>query len=264
MKFKDCVTPVSAVTRFFFRASRHLGRLQQMLTNSTTRRRAAPLNLGGYETPPRISTRAVRQRSLTVPRNLLWGLYAIACVALYFIISFLFHKNPRLWIQPYRDPVIVKALALIETELAARPLPRPADGGRYVHFANQVKHAGFNNVLNEVLLLAHLAQASGRSYVHRPLWLHQRPTLPLQAFISGPAAGANGSEPHAVSVAQYDAACPLRERRYISTTQVRQALGLDSRSDALEHMNLWSNFLRNMPERCVEVLRGTPLVFDYE
>ncbi|KZV80686.1 hypothetical protein EXIGLDRAFT_780673, partial [Exidia glandulosa HHB12029] len=70
---------------------------------------------------------------------------------------------------------------LKETEANISALSPPASAStRYVHFANQVKNVGFNNALNEVILLAHLAHASDRVYVFRPMLLQRRPTLPSQ------------------------------------------------------------------------------------
>ncbi|KAH7101002.1 hypothetical protein BKA62DRAFT_619413, partial [Auriculariales sp. MPI-PUGE-AT-0066] len=145
-----------------------------------------------------------------------------------------------------------------------RPLPHPKDGGRCIHFANLIKNVGFNNALNEVLLLTRLAYLANRAYVFRPIYLHQQPTIPLQACIAGLAAGGADFHSMAASVAQSDAACPLRERQYISSTPVRRALGFGGSSDAHEHTTRWASYLCNLPDRCVEILRGTLLVFDYE
>ncbi|KZV83718.1 hypothetical protein EXIGLDRAFT_625252 [Exidia glandulosa HHB12029] len=151
---------------------------------------------------------------------------------------------------------------LKETEANISALSPPASAStRYVHFANQVKNVGFNNALNEVILLAHLAHASDRVYVFRPMLLQRRPTLPSQTFIAGPA---GGEDAMAVSLARWNEACPLRERTYYGSTQVRLSMGLNGDSDAAEHMDRWTTFLRNLPDRCVEILKGTPLVFDYD
>ncbi|KAJ3998831.1 hypothetical protein F5050DRAFT_1805612 [Lentinula boryana] len=119
--------------------------------------------------------------------------------------------------------------------------------GRYVKFNNQIRMLGWNNVLNEVLMNAHLSYISGRSYVFLDYywkpdyysWPQYQfrtdpPRTPLNALISGPAAGGPWDEgdeaPRAISERWYEVNSP----------------GIDM-------LNHWAQVLRDAPERCIEI-----------
>ncbi|KAJ7814266.1 hypothetical protein B0H14DRAFT_2376076, partial [Mycena olivaceomarginata] len=114
--------------------------------------------------------------------------------------------------------------------------------GSYVKFSNQ-NHGttGWNNCFNEVLMNAHLAYVSGRTYMFQDYywahehyqwskqkWVNVAPRTPLNAIVSGPVAGgpfeADDPASLAVSEAWFDVVCPRREGRYINTRDVKPAV----------------------------------------
>uniref|UniRef100_A0A0W0GAM3 Uncharacterized protein n=1 Tax=Moniliophthora roreri TaxID=221103 RepID=A0A0W0GAM3_MONRR len=154
--------------------------------------------------------------------------------------------------------------------------------GRYVKFSNQIKMLGWNNVLNEVLMNAHLAYESKRAYVFQDyVWkpdyyawpesefLEWPPRTPLNAIISGPTAGglweAGDLSPRSVSEKWFDVVCPESQRRVINTREVKPAVQWSSGSEIFE---AWKKVLTDAPERCIEVvpedreIDAYPQVFD--
>ncbi|GAW08985.1 Myosin- partial [Lentinula edodes] len=147
-------------------------------------------------------------------------------------------------------------------------LPFPEGStGRYVKFDNQIKMLGWNNVLNEVLMNAHLSYVSGRSYVFldyywkpeyyswpKSQFRSNPPRTPLNALISGPAAGGPWDEgdeaPRAISERWYDIVCPYGERRFMNTREFKPPVW---NSPGIDMLNHWSQVLRNAPERCIEI-----------
>ncbi|KAJ2915519.1 hypothetical protein MD484_g4907, partial [Candolleomyces efflorescens] len=154
------------------------------------------------------------------------------------------------------------------------PFPEGANG-RYVKFSSQVRELGWNNVLNDVLMNAHLAYRSNRAYVftdhewlmrHYP-WppevAHEDPPLtPMAALMSGPAVGGEWPEgtkrqsqnqnqstvveveapppPRAVSSTWFDLVCPPHKRRILNTSDVKpwQRWDMQARSGR-EVFDIW-------------------------
>ncbi|KAJ7650296.1 hypothetical protein FB45DRAFT_1017688 [Roridomyces roridus] len=160
--------------------------------------------------------------------------------------------------------------------------------GRYVKFSNQALRLGWNNCFNEVLMNSHLAYMSEpclcacNCMVFQPYYWgghypwpssqradYFRTTTPLNALLSGPAAGrpweAGDNAPRAVSESYFDMICPDSERRKISTAQVKPRL---RHSEGIVVFQEWMKVLSEAPERCVEVVPGPwaeddhPQVFD--
>ncbi|KAK7060401.1 hypothetical protein VNI00_001166 [Paramarasmius palmivorus] len=178
------------------------------------------------------------------------------------------------------------------------PFPEGRDG-RYVKFSNQVEYSsarvyqnllnlsqikmlGWNNVLNEVLMNAHLAYESKRAYVFQDyVWkpdyyawpesefLERPPRTPLNAIISGPTAGglweAGDPAPRSVSEKWFDVVCPESQRRVINTREVKPPVQWSS---GREIFDAWKKVLTDAPERCIEIVPedrsvdGFPQVFD--
>ncbi|KAJ7247751.1 hypothetical protein C8J57DRAFT_1673558 [Mycena rebaudengoi] len=121
-------------------------------------------------------------------------------------------------------------------------LPFPeGKNGRYVKFSNQANYIGWNNCFSDILLNAHLAYVSNRSYVFRDYiwhpshypwprqkWLESNPRNPLTTIISGPIAGGafepGDSTPRSISEAWFDVVCPKERRRYINTRDLKPAV----------------------------------------
>ncbi|KAL0568818.1 hypothetical protein V5O48_013162 [Marasmius crinis-equi] len=139
--------------------------------------------------------------------------------------------------------------------------------GRYVRFSNQIAMLGWNNCFNEVLMNAHLAYMSKRSYVFQDyVWkpdyyawppnqfLQNPPHTPLNAIIAGPTAGglweAGDKAPRSVSDEWFDTVCPHSERRVINTRDVKPSL---VQSQGNEIFEAWRKLLEEAPERCIEI-----------
>ncbi|KAL1742710.1 hypothetical protein HDZ31DRAFT_75337 [Schizophyllum fasciatum] len=156
--------------------------------------------------------------------------------------------------------------------------------GRYLKFTCEVQLLGWNNVLNERLMNAHLAYASKRAYVfqdyiwkrehypwQQPRFLVDPPHTPMNALIAGPAVGGewdpDDPAPRAVSAAYWEEACPPAERRVISTREIKEAQG-HHWDDGDVIFRAWRALLLDAPERCVEIVPedrekdGHPQVFD--
>ncbi|KIY53035.1 hypothetical protein FISHEDRAFT_63468 [Fistulina hepatica ATCC 64428] len=147
--------------------------------------------------------------------------------------------------------------------------------GRYVKFSEQVKRLGWNNVLNQLLMNAHLAYESGRAYVFQDYewkpdnypwppsqFLQWVPRTPLPALIAGPTAGGawepGDSAPRSISSAWFDVVCPPSERRIINTGDVKPPIYWARGDQIFDH---WRALLREAPEPCIEVVPA-PLTDD--
>ncbi|KIK69922.1 hypothetical protein GYMLUDRAFT_34323 [Collybiopsis luxurians FD-317 M1] len=114
---------------------------------------------------------------------------------------------------------------------------------------------------------AHLSYVSGRSYVFQSYtwksayysWPESQfrtnpPRTPLNALISGPAAGGPWEEgdtaPRAISERWYDVVCPPEERRIMNTREFKPPVW---NSPGIDMLNHWAKVLREAPERCVEI-----------
>ncbi|KAG5727511.1 hypothetical protein E4T56_gene12231 [Termitomyces sp. T112] len=144
-----------------------------------------------------------------------------------------------------------------------------AKGGKYIRFPDHLWGHGFNNVLQEALLLHYVAEKSDRSYVFEDyVWSHLpfrytlydfalRPVrLPMNAFISGPTAGSLGPHSAAVNVEFWDMVCPPHMRRVISSK--------DSPSDAEgnEIVDWWVERLKVVQDDCLEIDSKEKVIFD--
>ncbi|KAJ7765678.1 hypothetical protein B0H16DRAFT_1661505 [Mycena metata] len=186
-------------------------------------------------------------------------------------------------VGPQDGPPRYTALREWEANLPQHNLSLPfpeGKTGRYVKFANQARQLGWNNCFNEVLMNAHLAYVSGRSYVFQDFvwtrehyqwpaetWVNVNPRTPLNAIVSGPIAGgpfeSDDPAPRAISEDWFDAVCPLWSRTYINVRDVKPAL-VDA--PGTEVLATWQKLLRDSPARCIEVThsRGEsfPQTFD--
>lgn len=89
--------------------------------------------------------------------------------------------------------------------------------------------------------------------------------IPLSALVAGPLVGqpyANSTtsleHPRAVSRHYYNRVCP--EPYVLNSEVVRKTIPADA--SALETMNIWIEKLRSIKDRCVEIEKDTPQLFD--
>ncbi|KAG6827606.1 hypothetical protein H0H92_011145 [Tricholoma furcatifolium] len=172
--------------------------------------------------------------------------------------------------QPKVPPPTYESLRKWEKNLPQHDVSLPfpeGKTGRYVKFSNQIVMLGWNNVLNEVLMNAHLAYASKRSYVFQDyVWkpeyypwpeeqrLENPPHTPLGALIGGTVVGQPFDEgddaPRSVSASYFDEVCPWDERRFIHTGDLKPDLAWKQGNEIFE---AWAKLLRDAPERCIEI-----------
>ncbi|KDQ50805.1 hypothetical protein JAAARDRAFT_41747 [Jaapia argillacea MUCL 33604] len=139
---------------------------------------------------------------------------------------------------------------------------REKNEGMYLRFGGQLWGHGLNNILQEIIMMSHLAYLSNRSYVFEdytwsrlpfPYTIYDfalRPThIPINAFISGPSAGGPLESHRAVSVEHWDAVCPRSKRRIISIADAPTSATADGKAV----MEWWVNRLSEVKEACVEI-----------
>jgi hypothetical protein len=95
------------------------------------------------------------------------------------------------------------------------------------------------------------------------------PRTPLSAIISGPSVGGPWDEgdpaPRSIHSDWFDVVCPVAERRIVNTRDVKP---WTADSPANEVFDSWVKFLKEAPERCIEIVPaprkedGFPQVFD--
>ncbi|KAK7039799.1 SH3 and PX-domain-containing 3 [Favolaschia claudopus] len=178
-------------------------------------------------------------------------------------------------------------IRIYERDLPQHSLPRilyrEMERPRYVFFANAVNGLGWNNVLQEQLLNAHLAHLSQRAYVFPDFTPSDHPPfpdklpngsrhllhIPMNAFLSGPVAGGAlscDSKDHllrrAVSEKWWDVLCPRSEVVVLNVQQTMLEILLDAASDGKEILTKWVHKLASISDPCVRVEGGS--VFDYE
>ncbi|KIY46101.1 hypothetical protein FISHEDRAFT_66570 [Fistulina hepatica ATCC 64428] len=177
------------------------------------------------------------------------------------------------------DPPSWDSIRLYEDTLPQHNLELPfpeGRNGRYVMFSEQVFGLGWNNVLNELLMNAHLAYASGRAYVfhdygwnpdHYPWPRHQwrgdHPWTPIPALLAGPTAGGpwepGDPAPRSVSSEFFDVVCPRDQRRIINTADAKEPVRSANGLEIFEH---WRRLLHDAPEPCIEIMPA-PLDVDW-
>lgn len=115
---------------------------------------------------------------------------------------------------------------------------------------------------------AHLSYVAGRTYVFQDFvwkaeyypWPESKmyenpPRTPLNALISGPAAGGawdpEDPAPRAVSENWFEVVCPWAERTKINTRDVKPAVWHAPGDEVLAH---WAKALRDSPASCLEIV----------
>ncbi|KAF8526878.1 hypothetical protein BU17DRAFT_40092 [Hysterangium stoloniferum] len=155
-------------------------------------------------------------------------------------------------------------------------LPFPeGQNGRMVKFSTELFGYGLNNQLQDRMLHSLLAFLSNRAYVFTDVTFNYDPNTiadwhPLNTFISGPTAGgsfppalAAARVPRAITQAFWESVCPPERRRYVDGSVVNMEKRLSRQSEALDVVEGWVTTLRELKEPCVEVMSGSPVIFDF-
>lgn len=86
-------------------------------------------------------------------------------------------------------------------------------------------------------------------------FLDRPPRTPLNAIISGPAAGgpwdAGDDAPRSISERWFEVVCPAKERRIINTRDIKPAIQWSMGDEIFE---TWRKLLLDAPEPCIEVV----------
>ncbi|OAX40787.1 hypothetical protein K503DRAFT_791176 [Rhizopogon vinicolor AM-OR11-026] len=146
---------------------------------------------------------------------------------------------------------------------------------QYVRFPGHLWGYGFNNILQEAILMSYLAYVSNVSFVFEDYtWSHSplpwtiydfalRPArIPFNALISGPTAGgpmpSASDAPRAVSAEFYMHVCggPEGKRRVISSVNA------PNDADGSTMIDWWASQLKSVREPCIEIDSSTHDVFD--
>ncbi|KAI0348320.1 hypothetical protein BDW22DRAFT_1404258 [Trametopsis cervina] len=141
-----------------------------------------------------------------------------------------------------------------------------ADGKKYLWVASHSCCSGFGNVMQDLVLTAHLTYVSGRSFVFDDyLWVRGGPAyadwngklipahVPLSAIVAGPIVGGSWGKddptPLSISKEHFKKICP---KPYILHGDwVRQAHGDGASSQKI--LDTWVSFLNGIDDPCVEV-----------
>lgn len=195
------------------------------------------------------------------------GAYIILFV-LFANLAFFYHTGR---LQTYGRRRTLAAIWAHERSLPQHDLDLPPPegrDGRFVRFRNQMWGVGFNNLLGEVLLLSHLAMRSRRAYVFTDFIDQGHARYPMNAFLSGPTAGAPwpaavDGVPRAVSVNFWERACPASRRRVLDPEAVNAEIGVQfGKTPGDVFMDRWAKYLGNLSDSCVEIKDGSHQLFD--
>ncbi|KAG2151541.1 hypothetical protein DEU56DRAFT_880248 [Suillus clintonianus] len=173
-------------------------------------------------------------------------------------------------IPPNYDDIRTFEQRLPQHSLSLVPRNQP----QYLRFPGHLWGYGFNNVLQEAILMSYLAYVSNLSFVfedytwsHLPLpWtiydFALRPAhIPLNALISGPTAGGPmPSAPNAyraVSAEFYAQVCGPESRKHVIST-----LNAPNDADGAVMIDWWVDQLTNVQEPCIEIDSSAHIVFD--
>ncbi|KAH8094678.1 hypothetical protein BXZ70DRAFT_896563 [Cristinia sonorae] len=143
--------------------------------------------------------------------------------------------------------------------------------GRYINMENFVITSGWGNAMQELLLDAHVAYKSGRSFVFYPYtWNldgsnssqygdHLIPSrIPLTAILAGPVVGQlfpdqNQPTPRAVIKTYFDKVCP--RPTVISTHNISDHLENDATAKRI--LDAWTDKLNIIADNCVTIDRAS-------
>lgn len=150
---------------------------------------------------------------------------------------------------------------------------------RYVKFAVQYEHQGWNNVLQDIIMTSQISVLAGRANAFQPYvwwasslnkalpvvgWPPKSAKIPLSAFIAGPmAGGGEGMRPRFVSDEWWEVVCPSERRTRLDVGVVQRELELEWGRDpeGYDMLERWGRKLREMNDTCVEV--GGDHVFSF-
>ncbi|EGO04120.1 hypothetical protein SERLA73DRAFT_175890 [Serpula lacrymans var. lacrymans S7.3] len=227
--------------------SHRTGTSPSTFSNSSTRRRSW-----------RSIFRACIQK-FTIRRLLI----AIALIPVVLVIAILWPGIP-----PSYDDIRLYERRLPQHDLSLSSQANPPN--RYLRFPGHLWGHGFNNILQEIILMSYLASISNMSFVFEDYtWSHTpfpytiydfalRPThVPINAFISGPPAGGPTLGPRAISAEFWEKVCPNKEKKRVISSEYAP-----NDADGIVMIDWWHKELVATNDTCVEVDSTSHDVFD--
>ncbi|THV05877.1 hypothetical protein K435DRAFT_646473, partial [Dendrothele bispora CBS 962.96] len=176
-----------------------------------------------------------------------------------------------------------------EQKLPQHDLTLPPPEGRmskFLFMGGHVHGVGWGNVLQEMVLNAHLAHLTKRSFVFYNYTWDTRESdysdyngktipsrVPVSVMLSGPLVGGsfpehdNHGSPRAVSEAHFRGVCPKSHTRYLNSEEIKPGIlnKLERSYDGIGYINGWADYIKSegiKEERCLEFEPGKGQLFD--
>ncbi|PFH46473.1 hypothetical protein AMATHDRAFT_7764 [Amanita thiersii Skay4041] len=154
---------------------------------------------------------------------------------------------------------------------ASLPLPEGAEG-KFLFIDNYFTHAGWGNLLEELIMNAFLAYSSKRALVmYEFIWDEKQQQytkyngkyipsrMPVSTSLAGPIAGGSigPDAPRLVSRDYFEQVCPHKAIIRGDTVKITRS------TTAGQIVNAWIEELDSLGERCVQIAKNTPRIFEY-
>lgn len=166
-----------------------------------------------------------------------------------------------------------------ETSLPQHDLDLPfpeGRNGRFIKFNVPYQGLGWNNQLQDILMVSQIALVSYRAYAFQPYIWSSNPfssvvpghhedkmglasaSIPLNAFVSGPVAGGvmnTTANPRFISWEWWEKVCPPERRVIVNVPETQKELGIEA-AEGKEVVEAWGKKLREMEDSCIQVDGG--------
>ncbi|KAI0034831.1 hypothetical protein K488DRAFT_44633 [Vararia minispora EC-137] len=163
---------------------------------------------------------------------------------------------------------------------ASLPPPQGRQG-RYVRFSNHYTHEGWGNVMQELLMNAHLAYVANATFVmynytwdpyargDASLFLFTKVVparTPMSALVAGPVAGGSYPEeawrPPAVTPEFFEKICP--EPTLFDVSRLKNESEIHPWTSASDIMDVFSAHIQTSRDNCMEFKADTGRIFDWD
>lgn len=233
-----------------------------------------PVHRSSSVSPRRPSSHALPLRQWVTARSVIWGTVALAAVLLLWTVA----GDGWQTVQNVTSkPPLYERYHYAELALPQHSVPDPfANGTKYLWVNNHVSGLGWGNFLEDLIMNAQVAYSSGRSFVFDNFtWNRDNAEysgfagklipsqIPLSALISGPLIGGAFVEgdrtPLAVHKQYFNRICP--EPTIVEPERVTELMR--PHPTALEILETWTEYLKNIDDPCVEVARYSDRIFEF-
>ncbi|KAF7965096.1 hypothetical protein HWV62_45727 [Athelia sp. TMB] len=230
-----------------------------------------------HRSPPPAAPRLLNTLPKRYTRLAAVIILSICAVSVYHVFLFTQAK-----MNAMRKPPLYERYHRYEAELPQHNPELPAPEGKDAKFfwaSNHVHGSGWGNAMQELLVLAHLAYVTKRSFVFDNFtWSYDDELyseyngkliparIPLTAMITGPIVGEPWTSapdvPRAVSKNYFFERCPEEKRRYIHTDTVNdESIRYDNNIGAQEMFDRWVDYMSKVDDPCVEIEQDSAQLF---